>query len=241
MRNSHLWKPTKFIRSSKGLTASRDPADVGVRSRMIADRIAMAYWQAILAHAKGSLVDIGCGKVPLYESYRDCVTDVLCIDWENTWHENPYLDAYVNLNVGLPLADGRFDTVLATDVLEHLLTPGLFWSEVSRVLRPQGKVIVGVPFLYGLHEQPHDHGRYTGHRLRAWCAENHISVLSLTAYGGPLAVVLDIIGKNVPGRLFARAYQASANRFLGTAIGRRIDARNSDIFPLGYCLVGQKQ
>jgi len=241
MRNVDLWKPTKFVRIPAGLAASRNPVEVGIRSRMVADRMALAYWNVIQAHAKGSLVDIGCGKVPLYEAYRNCTTEVVCVDWENSLHKNPHVDAYADLNAGLPFADRRFDTILATDVLEHLRTPALFWSEAHRVLRPQGKVIIGVPFLYWLHEQPHDHGRYTEFRLQAWCEENGFALLSIAPYAGPLAVVLDIIGKNLRGDRFATLYQKFAAWFVRTGMGARIDARNSKLFPLGYCLVGQKQ
>jgi 2-polyprenyl-3-methyl-5-hydroxy-6-metoxy-1,4-benzoquinol methylase len=208
---------------------------------MVADRMAQVYWQVIRTHANGALVDIGCGKVPLYETYRDCTTEVVCVDWANSLHENPHVDAYANLNAGLPFSDRCFDTILATDVLEHLRSPALFWAEASRVLRPRGKVIVGVPFLYWIHEQPHDHGRYTEYRLRAWCEENGLSILSIAPYAGPLSVALDIVGKNLRGQRFATFYQGLAAWFMGTGVGRRMDVRNSEVFPLGYCLVGQKQ
>jgi spore maturation protein CgeB/2-polyprenyl-3-methyl-5-hydroxy-6-metoxy-1,4-benzoquinol methylase len=54
----------------------------------------------------------------------------------------------------LPVGDESFDTVLLGEILEHLACPAKMLSEVRRVLRPKGKVIITVPF--GVHPQP-DH------------------------------------------------------------------------------------
>lgn len=240
MRNVEHWQPTKFVRTRRGLAPSRDPGEVGFRSRMVASRQATAYEAALLAHASGVLLDVGCGKVPLYGVYRNRVDEAVCIDWANTAHPSPFLDYEVDLNRPIPLPDSRFDTVLATDVLEHLANSVLFWTEMARLLKPRGKIILGVPFLYWIHEAPHDHHRYTEYRLRAFCEENTLKVLSLEPYGGPAAVILDLIGKNLPGHGLSAAYQACSRWLLETVPGRMLDSRRARLFPLGYTLVAQK-
>lgn len=239
MLEAHAWRPTKFEYHRGGLRASRDPQQVSVRSRLMVDAIAVAYEQAIRAHAGGVLADLGCGRVPLYQCYADLVDEVICIDWENTAHPNPHVDHVADLNEALPLPDERVDTVLATDVLEHLSRPDQFWAEVTRVLRPGGRLILGVPFLYWLHEQPHDHFRYTSHRLARYCQEHGLELISLDAYGGPFSVVFDVIGKNVPAA-FARVWHATARTLLRVSAIRRVDRSRSSAFPLGYCLVAGK-
>lgn len=72
----------------------------------------------------------------------------------------------------LPLADGAIDTVLLIDVLEHLTNCDQVMSEIRRVLASDGKLILKVPFLYPLHDEPRDFGRFTIHGLRK-LAENH--------------------------------------------------------------------
>jgi SAM-dependent methyltransferase len=240
MKNPHLWQPSKFVYTRRGLAASPDPEEIAIRSRIIGNLSAAAYERVLTKHATGALLDAGCGKVPLYEVYRNLVSEVVCVDWANTFHPNPHLDLEADLNQGIPFPDGRFDTVVSTDVLEHLANPNLFWAEVTRVLRPSGKVIVGVPFLYWLHEPPHDHYRYTRYRLSGFCDENGLSVLSLEEYGGPLAVVLDVIGKNLPGTRLAEVYQFCGTFLLDSPVGRYIEHRRRHLFPLGYCLVAQK-
>ena len=240
MRNVHLWQPTKFELTKGGLRGSRNVREVSVRSRIITDLIGRAYEQAIRRHARGRLLDVGCGNVPLYSVYQPLVDDVVCVDWQHSHHSDGFLDLEVDLNDEIPLPDQCFDTVLATDVLEHLRSPDRFWSESRRLLRVGGKVIVGVPFLYGLHEEPYDYFRYTRHRLTAFCEEHAMKLIELEAYGGPMAVIADLIGKNLPGKWHQPSYQAVASWVLRSSVGRRIDTRHRDRFPLGYCLVAQK-
>lgn len=45
----------------------------------------------------------------------------------------------------LPLKDSSFDVILALDVLEHLKKPSNVLKEISRVLKPEGVLIVVVP------------------------------------------------------------------------------------------------
>jgi 2-polyprenyl-3-methyl-5-hydroxy-6-metoxy-1,4-benzoquinol methylase len=45
----------------------------------------------------------------------------------------------------LPLADGSFDCVLLSEVIEHLESPDLTIREVARVLRPGGRLLVTTP------------------------------------------------------------------------------------------------
>jgi len=240
MRMREAWTPSKFVQARGGLAASADPACVDIRSRLMVNLLAAAYEKAILAHASGVLADLGCGRVPLYGVYATRVSQVICADWPQSLHRLAHVDCFIDLDAPLPFVSSRFDTVLATDVLEHLSDPRSFVREVSRVLRTGGKLILGAPFLYWLHEEPNDHHRLTSHQLRRLCAESGLEVVHLEAYGGPLAVLLDITGKVVPGSMAARVVQSLGGRLLASRIGERLDRRKREQFPLGYCLVARK-
>ena len=45
----------------------------------------------------------------------------------------------------LPFAQGEFDSALMDNVLEHIFQPQRLLSEVRRVLKPGGRLLVGVP------------------------------------------------------------------------------------------------
>lgn len=65
----------------------------------------------------------------------------------------------------LPLHDASIDTVILLEVLEHLRHPAQVLSEIARVLRPGGHLLLTMPFLYPVHDAPHDYQRYTCHGL----------------------------------------------------------------------------
>jgi SAM-dependent methyltransferase len=54
----------------------------------------------------------------------------------------------------LPFRDGIFDAIISIAVLEHVDDPFLCASELSRVLKPGGKVYCSIPFLQAEHGYP---------------------------------------------------------------------------------------
>ncbi|MGH3423073.1 MAG: class I SAM-dependent methyltransferase [Nocardioidaceae bacterium] len=73
--------------------------------------------------------------------------------------------------VALPFADGAFDVVSAFDVVEHCADEAAALAELSRVLKPGGRLLVSVPayrWAWSDHDVRAGHWRrYTGPRLEA--------------------------------------------------------------------------
>jgi len=238
MRNADKWQPTRFVPSARGWRASRDPARMGVGSRYAAGVAVRAYEPMLKGHARGRLLDLGCGPVPFYGIYGESVRSCTCIDWPQSGYGSRHVDAFADLNRPLPLRDDVFDTVLLTDVLEHIARPEPLMREIARVLAPGGVLLLATPFLYGLHEEPHDYHRYTEFALRRLCDEAGLEVVSLDPYGGAPDVVIDLVAKHLA---FSRVFAA-----LGTGLARvlafpfrGLARRTERRFPLGYCLVAR--
>jgi len=194
---------------------------------------AAAYNRALLCHARGDLLDLGCGTVPLYGLYHRLVQSVTCVDWPNTPHSSMHVDVAADLNLPLPFRCSVFDTVLLTDVLEHLAQPDLLVAEVARVLRAGGTLVVGVPFMYEIHEAPHDHHRYTEFRLRAMCEAVGLRVARLEPYGDTLHVWADVTAKLMYRRGRATGYIVDA---LQRAAAKHRPRAGTGM-PLGYVVV----
>ena len=242
MKNVEQWHETKFVNTPRGLRASRE---VGRGSRVIADIVAEWYERAIRTHARGRLLDMGCGHVPLYGVYRDLVTENICIDWANSPHSSGHLDFEVDLGGKLPFEDASFDTVLLTDVLEHLAEPAEAIRETARVLRTGGKLIIGVPFFYWLHEEPNDYHRYTEFALRRMCTLGGLNVVDLQAYGGLPEVLLDLTAKGInfaprPLRAVLWPFHMAAAWLDTTPFVRKLSDQHKRSFPLGYVVVAEK-
>lgn len=62
-----------------------------------------------------------------------------------------------------PFKDGCFDAVVCSELLEHVPDPVAVLREAYRVLRENGALLICVPFLFHIHGDPYDYGRYTDH------------------------------------------------------------------------------
>lgn len=245
MKNADTWMPSKYILRNGKLMASRDPDEVSIGSRLVADLVAQLYADNLERHAKGKLLDLGCGQVPLYGAYKDLVSENICVDWVNTRHANNHLDHECDLTDPLPFADNEFDTIILSDVLEHIPSPESLWAEMRRVLRPNGKLIMNVPFFYCLHEKPHDYYRYTEFALQRFAEQAGLDVVHLEPVGGSPEIFADMMAKHLQfvafvGLPFARLVQFLTRRFVETTVGRRLSSKTAEAFPLGYFLVARK-
>lgn len=245
MQNQQNWRPSKYVFRKGRLVASRDTREVGVASRLVANLVAGLYDVVLKRHAHGRLLDLGCGKVPLYEAYKPYITENICVDWHNTLHKNEYLDFECDLTQALPFADGEFDTIILSDVLEHIPEPENLCKELFRVLAADGKLILNVPFYYWLHERPHDYYRYTEFALRRFVAGSGLTLVQLDRIGGSPEILADILAKHVQfvpvlGHSLASLIQSIVQVFTKTAVGRRVSYKTSEVFPFGYFLIAGK-
>lgn len=232
MKNKDKWKPSRFEES-------------GTHMYRI---ITKAYKPVISKYSCGILGDIGCGDVPYYDWYRDKVTDIICVDWGSSSLDLSYLDHIHDLNEPMTfIKDEAFDTVLCTDVLEHIHLPELLFSEMSRSLKPGGMLILTVPFMYWIHGIPHDYHRYTNFKLKDFCNKNSMEVIELNAYGGLPEIIYDLIHKgysyyNLPGKkLFYFLYERFGKLLSRFGFVKRMSENSRKTFPLGYILVARKK
>lgn len=242
MKNEHAWKPSKF--GHAGGTISVGPEASG-SSWLVTQLVAKAYERHLPQHARGRLVDLGCGNVPLYAAYRPLVSEVTCVDWGGSTGGTQHLDVEHDLNQPLPLDSSRYDTVILSDVLEHIRRPEELLAEVSRILAPGGKLLLNVPFFYWLHEQPHDYFRYSEHALRYMIERSGLSLLLLDGLGGAPEVMADVVGKHLGlapniGSVMSRWLQSGVWRLAQLPPLARALAPSRQRFPMAYFLVAQK-
>src|SRR5437870_5196975 len=132
--------------------------------------------EAVAPLARGKLLDVGCGDKQFESIFRPHVDEYIGIEHEATFHATA-----ATLNVTrpdflydgnrLPFESGSFDTVISIQVLEHTPDPRRLISEMARVLKQDGALILAAPFSFRLHEEPHDYFRYSPHGLRELCRE----------------------------------------------------------------------
>jgi SAM-dependent methyltransferase len=127
---------------------------------------------------QGEVLDVGCGNKP----YRDFIpaTSYVGLDVDNAFTRQVGAADLFYDGGRFPRADASCDAVLCSQVLEHVFTPERFLREIHRVLRPGGRLVLAVPFLWDEHEQPQDFGRYSSFGLRALLEREGFVVLEQT-------------------------------------------------------------
>ena len=121
--------------------------------------------KSVINKISGRVVDLGCGTAPYKTDILSIAEEYIGVDWENSFHDQSNVDVFANLCETLPIEDRYADSVVSFQVLEHLPEPYIFLKEAHRILRPDGTIIITVPFMWHVHEAPHDYYRFTRYGL----------------------------------------------------------------------------
>lgn len=113
------------------------------------------------AHARGDLLDMGCGAKPFAPLFAGRVRRY----WGTDLSRSPYLggarlDAFARAEAQ-PFRDGSFDTVVGFSMLTYLPEPVRMIEEAHRLLRPGGVLILEFTQMVPLHDEPWDFFRFT--------------------------------------------------------------------------------
>lgn len=132
------------------------------------------------AHASGRLLDAGCGTMPFREALERQGVLYHGMDIKLRGSGVAFRADVQDLSA---VRSASYDTVLCSEVLEHLPRPESALHEFHRVLKSDGKLVLTVPFLSRLHEEPHDYFRYTVHGLRELFTRHGFMVMEIHATG----------------------------------------------------------
>ncbi len=132
----------------------QNKSDLAFRYRFLAQLMSpyLYNWAPVrkyIYHVNGGRVlDIGCGNGQILSAYRRLGWDTHGIEVSED-SAKVARQAGHNIIVGeLPdihLPDAYFDAVTMWDALEHIHNPAQVLTEISRILRPGGKVYLSVP------------------------------------------------------------------------------------------------
>ena len=114
---------------------------------------------------EGHVLDFGCGTGP----YRDLLTNTCAysgLEFDSPQNRQCKKADIFYDGTHIPLEDASVDSILSTQTLEHVPNPERIVEEWARVLRPEGQLLLTVPFMWPEHEMPHDFQRYTTNGMR---------------------------------------------------------------------------
>jgi SAM-dependent methyltransferase len=181
-----------------------DPVTYSVRRRLL-DRALEAERDVFT----GRVLELGCGRLSRRGQFRPPVEGI------SRWF---YVDRdvarapHICADAGsLPLRASSFDTVVCLEVLEYVWNPALALSEMRRLLKPGGTLVLSTPFLHRM-DTADDYWRFTEVALRRLLREAGFDVIRCAAQGNALAVAASVL------RYAVSVQAASVRRLLSVAL-----------------------
>jgi SAM-dependent methyltransferase len=192
---------------------------------------------------RSRVLDVGAGEAPYAELFAH--TDYVTLDWEGSLHPGARAADVTASADAIPLPDASFDVVVLTQVLEHVRRPGSVLAEIARVLRPGGRLLATVPFVWELHEEPHDYWRFTPYALAALLEDAGLEAVAIEPRSDSLSALAQLMTNvawslHVEGMSTQAAQAANTLRALAGEVARLapLDARR--VLPLGFTIEARR-
>ena len=197
-----------------------------------------AFLAASLEDRRGVLVDLGGKAAGRHGNFNP--GRFKSIKWINVnidAESRPQIIADV---CRAPLESGCAETVLCTEVLEHIKDPAPCLKEAWMLLCPGGVLILSVPFLFPIHADPFDYQRLTPQGLRFLLKDFHeLELHPMGGFWGVIGMFLEIYSRGLRFRPW-RAVLRCAGLGLCWLDSRRGKKANSGAFTTGCFAIAHK-
>lgn len=182
------WMAKMIVNNIESFFKKIHRKDVAITERLLGKSIFhSAFWarkrldsaiRSASSLGKGRMLDVGCGLRPYERYFKDRVNEYIGLDHSPG---SGYLGNKANIFGDikkLPFKANSFDTILFTEVLEHIDSPDSAIDELSRVINEDGRIIVTSPFVYPLHGAKIDYFRFTEKGLISLLERHNFQILS---------------------------------------------------------------
>lgn len=190
-------------------------------------------------HVTGRTLDYGAGTAKYRNIIKPYFSEYIAFDIVG----GPNVDVTGDVLLP-PFSDGSFDTVICTQVLEHVEKPWVVTSQIKRLLKKGGVVVVSAPFIFPYHADPYDFFRYTRQGLESLFKNDGFEIIESGSYGKIFSVFSEIIHFSVwnpykaEGRTVwagrAVRYMEKIAAFLDRLVGSK------DVYPNSYIVARKK-
>lgn len=144
-------------------------------------------------YAKGKLVDLGCGVKPYENIFKPYIDSYFGIDFPTTAEGNYGSETVADLYIDCTdtkISSESFDTLLSTQVIEHIFDTKKYVEECFRLLKKDGIGIFTVPFVWQCHAEPYDFFRFTKYSLEKLFVEQGFEIIELKELEGAYATLI---------------------------------------------------
>jgi len=153
----------------------------------------------IAPNITGRTLDIGCGSKPYKSLYKSSEYVGLEFDTpENRRIKNA--DYFYDGNT-FPFNEDDFDSIVASEVFEHVFNPDNFLDEIHRILKKDGKLFMTMPFVWDEHEQPFDYARYSSYGIKAILEKHGFEILEQRKSVDDIRVIFQLMNLYILNKL----------------------------------------
>ena len=117
------------------------------------------------AEVTGKCLDVGCG-LGGFISYRSNTVGIDINPMLVEFCRSQELEVDEFNGSDIPFEESSFDSLILDNVLEHISKPSALLIDFARVLKPEGKLLIGVPGRKGYASDPDHKVYYTRESLR---------------------------------------------------------------------------
>ncbi len=120
----------------------------------------------------GKCLDFGCGIKPYQQLFS--TEEYVGVEIESEI-KDPGVVYYDGKT--LPFENDTFDSILCSQVFEHIPNLDEIITEIHRILKPGGYVLLTAPFVYPEHLKPFDFRRFTQNGIQMFMESHGFSIL----------------------------------------------------------------
>jgi SAM-dependent methyltransferase len=168
-------------------------------------------------YSGGVVVDAGAGRLAWRSLLARSAQQYIPVDYQKTDEDIRVLCDVVS---GLPFASDSIDTIFCCSVLEHLRDPIGAMAEFARVLKPGGRLILSVPFMYYLHGAPADFFRFTRYGVALMAEKYELKLEVINPAGGLAHTILQAVSMAFTSMLGSSAFGLSVASYLAGGLWR---------------------
>ncbi len=137
-----------------------------------------------LKYISGKTLDLGAGSAKYKSIIKQRTSEYITFDMV----EKEGIDVVGDV-LNLPFENESFNTVISTQVLEHVEKPWIMVKEVQRILKKDGLCILTAPFLVPYHADPDDYFRYTIKGMESLFKNENFEIIECDGYGRLFSVL----------------------------------------------------